>query len=176
MRKGKVIEFEGKAPSIAGDVALMEGSIVVGDVTLASGCSVWYNTVVRGDVNWIRIGEDTNVQDGAVLHVTNETAPLQIGKGVTIGHLAMLHGCSVEDYCLIGMHATILDGALIGRECLVAAGSVVLEGSIFPPRSLVAGAPAKVKRSLTDEEVEGLHQSVRNYASYVARFKADELR
>ena len=135
LRKGKVISFEGKTPSCGENVALMEGSIVVGDVTLEAGCSVWYNTVIRGDVNWIRIGQDTNVQDGAVLHVTNETAPLQIGRGVTIGHLAMLHGCSVEDYCLIGMHATILDGALVGRESLVAAGSVVLEGSIIPPRS-----------------------------------------
>ncbi|MCA9783198.1 MAG: gamma carbonic anhydrase family protein [Calditrichaeota bacterium] len=168
-----VMAFEGMVPRIPASVTLMPGSVVVGDVELGEGCSVWFNTVVRGDVNWIRIGNNTNIQDGAVLHVTNGAAPLRIGNGVTIGHLAMLHGCTVENHCLIGMHATVLDGAIIGEESLVAAGAVVLENTIVPPRSLVAGVPAKVRRSLSDEEVANLHRSEGNYIEYCRRFAAD---
>lgn len=168
-----IMAFEGQVPRIPASVTLMPGSVVVGDVELGEGCSLWFNTVVRGDVNWIRIGRNTNIQDGAVLHVTNGTSPLRIGDGVTIGHLAMLHGCTVEHRCLIGMHATVLDGAIIGEESLVAAGAVVLENTIIPPRSLVAGVPAKVRRTLSDQEVEMLHRSERNYLEYCRRFAAD---
>lgn len=172
MRYGSVLEFEGHAPRLADDVVVMHGAVVVGDVVVGAGSSVWFNAVVRGDVNFVRIGENTNVQDGAVLHVTHDTAPLRIGDGVTIGHMAMLHGCTIEDFVLVGMQATILDGAIVGRECLVAAGSTVLEGAIIPPRSLVAGSPAKVKRPLREDEIERLHRSADNYAAYVARFRA----
>lgn len=172
MRFGSILAFEGHSPELADDVAVMHGAVVVGDVVVGAGSSIWFNAVVRGDVNFIRIGSDSNVQDGAVLHVTHDTAPLRIGDGVTIGHMAMLHGCTVENHCLIGMQATILDGAIVGRESLVAAGSTVLEGTIVPPRSLVAGSPARVKRALRPDEVERLHRSAANYAAYVARFRA----
>jgi carbonic anhydrase/acetyltransferase-like protein (isoleucine patch superfamily) len=176
MRMGTVLDFEGNSPRLAADVALLPGSIVVGDVEIGAGSSVWFNAVVRGDVNWIRIGERTNVQDGSVLHVTNETAPLRVGHGVTLGHMVMLHGCTVEDFCLVGMQAIILDGAVVGAESLVAAGSTVLEGMIIPPRSLVAGSPAKVKRPLREDEVARLHQSADNYLAYVQRFRASGYR
>lgn len=168
-----IMAFEGHVPRIPASVTLMPGCVVVGDVEFGEGCSVWFNTVVRGDVNWIRIGANTNIQDGAVLHVTNGSAPLRIGSGVTIGHLAMLHGCTVENHCLIGMQATVLDGVIVGEESLVAAGAVVLENTIIPPRSLVAGVPAKVRRSLTDEEVALLHKSEANYIGYCQRFADD---
>ncbi len=166
-----IVEFEGHRPRIADSVTLMPGCIVVGDVEIGAQSSVWYNVTVRGDVHWIRIGERTNVQDGTVLHVTNGAAPLRIGSGVTIGHSAMLHGCTVENHCLVGMQATILDGAIIGEESLVAAGAVVLENTIVPPRSLVAGVPAKVRRSLSEEEVANLHKSAENYLAYCERFR-----
>jgi carbonic anhydrase/acetyltransferase-like protein (isoleucine patch superfamily) len=176
MRYGQVLDFEGHTPQLADDVVMLHGSIVIGDVEIGPGSSLWFNAVVRGDVNFIRIGALTNVQDGAVLHVTNQTAPLRIGNEVTIGHLAMLHGCTVEDGCLIGMQATVLDGVIVGTESLVAAGSTVLEGTIIPPRSLVAGSPARVKRPLSDEEVAGLRRSAANYDGYVARFRASGYR
>jgi carbonic anhydrase/acetyltransferase-like protein (isoleucine patch superfamily) len=176
MRLGTVLDFEGKSPQLADDVALLPGSIVLGDVEIGAGSSVWFNAVVRGDVNWIRIGERSNVQDGSMLHVTHDTAPLRIGHEVTIGHMAMLHGCTIEDGCLIGMQATVLDGAIVGAESLVAAGSTVLEGMIIPPRSLVAGSPAKVKRPLSDEEVAKLRQSSANYLAYIERFRASGYR
>jgi carbonic anhydrase/acetyltransferase-like protein (isoleucine patch superfamily) len=172
MRYGAVLDFEGHSPRLADDVVVMHGAVVIGDVEIGAGSSVWFNAVVRGDVHFIRIGRDTNVQDGAVLHVTNDTAPLRIGHEVTIGHLAMLHGCTVEDGCLIGMQATLLDGCIVGAGSLVAAGSTVLEGAIIPPRSLVAGSPARVKRTLTEEESARLRQGAANYLSYVERFRA----
>jgi gamma-carbonic anhydrase len=170
-RFGQILDFEGVKPQLGEDVMLMHGSVVIGDVELGDGVSVWFNAVIRGDVNWIKIGNDTNVQDGAVLHVTHQTAPLRIGNGVTIGHMAMLHGCTIEDYCLIGMQATILDGVIVGKESLIAAGSTVLSGTIIPPRSMVAGSPAKVKRQLSDSEVAALYQSAANYGNYCKRFR-----
>jgi gamma-carbonic anhydrase len=176
MRQGLILAFEGHHPQLAEDVAVLHGAVIIGDVEIGAGSSIWFNAVVRGDVNFVRIGRDTNIQDGSVLHVTNETAPLRIGHGVTIGHMAMLHGCTVEDWCLVGMQATILDGAVIGAESLVAAGSTVLEGTIAPPRSLLAGSPARVKRELRPDEVARLHQSAANYAAYVARYRASGYR
>lgn len=172
MRYGTILDFEGNSPRLADDVVMMHGSLVVGDVEIGEGSSLWFNTVVRGDVNFIRIGRGTNIQDGSVLHVTHDTAPLRIGHGVTIGHMAMLHGCTVEDFSLIGMQATVLDHVVVGAESLVAAGSTVLEGTIIPPRSLVAGSPARIKRQLSDKEVANLHQSTANYEAYVNRFRA----
>ena len=170
---GLVRTLNGATPAFGSNAFLAETAVVIGDVVMGDDCSVWYHAVVRGDVHSIRTGDRVNVQDGAVLHVTNGAAPLRIGNGVTIGHLAMLHGCTVENHCLIGMHATVLDGAIIGEESLVAAGAVVLENTIVPPRSLVAGVPAKVRRSLSDEEVANLHRSEGNYIEYCRRFAAD---
>lgn len=131
---------------------IFPGAVVVGDVTLGQNCSVWYNAVVRADEAPIFIGDETNIQDNAVLHVGLE--PLRLGAGVTVGHGAILHSCTVGDNSLIGMGATVLDGAVIGKNCLIAAGALVTPRTVIPDGSMVMGAPAKVKRELTAEEVE----------------------
>ncbi len=171
MNRGSIYAHGKLRPRLAESVLLMPGAVVIGDVEIGERSSVWFNAVIRGDINWIRIGEETNVQDGCVLHVTNETAPLRVGRGVTVGHLAMVHGCTVEDHCLIGMQATLLDGAVIGEESLVAAGTTVLEGTIVPPRSFVAGTPGVVKRSLSPGEVEELRGTARLYLEYCAAYR-----
>jgi carbonic anhydrase/acetyltransferase-like protein (isoleucine patch superfamily) len=141
---------------------------IIGDVVLGEESSVWFQVVIRGDVNSIRIGSRTNIQDGSVLHVTRDKkpmkgAPLLIGDEVTIGHRVTLHGCTLKDRILVGMGATILDGAVIGDDSIVAAGALVTKGKVFPPRSLIQGSPAKVVRELTDEEVAILKASAENY-------------
>ncbi len=158
-------------PQFGEGVFIVKQCVIIGDVHIGDHASVWYNAVIRGDINFIRIGAETNIQDGAVLHVTHETHPLRIGDGVTVGHLAMLHGCVIEDHCLIGMKATVMDGAQIGRESLIAAGALVLENSIIPPRSLVAGVPARVKRELSQAEVDGICASAQHYLDYAAAYK-----
>lgn len=165
-RLASVLSYGGVEPSIADTVFLADGARIIGDVTLEDDVSIWFNAVVRGDVHSIHIGAGTNVQDNAVIHCTFQTAPTRIGKCVTIGHLAMLHGCTVEDECLIGMQAVVLDGAVVGAQSLVGAGAVVTQGTVVPPRSLVLGSPAKVVRSLRDDEIEGLKKSAQNYLRY----------
>ncbi|MBL7033820.1 MAG: gamma carbonic anhydrase family protein [Candidatus Delongbacteria bacterium] len=164
-------EYLRRQPVLGEGVFIVKQCTILGDVELGDYSSVWYNAVIRGDICFIRIGASTNIQDGAILHVTPDTFPLRIGTGVTVGHRAMLHGCTIEDYCLIGMSATVLDGAMIGPECLVAAGAVVLENSIIPPRSLVAGVPAQVKRQLTVAEVQELHDTADLYRAYAAEYQ-----
>ncbi|MCU0453297.1 MAG: gamma carbonic anhydrase family protein [Bacteroidetes bacterium] len=164
--------FNGKAPSIAPDVFLAPDAVVIGDVTIGAGSSAWYGSVIRGDVHWIRIGERTNLQDHAVLHVSTGTHPLKIGSDVTVGHRAILHGCEVEDECLIGMGAIVLDGAKIGAGALVAAGALVPVGMHVPPGTLVAGAPAQVKRLLGQEERERHRQTARQYQHLAAQHRA----
>lgn len=139
---------------------------VIGDVTLGARASIWFNTTVRGDVNWIRIGEDSNVQDNTVVHVTNRVAPTEIGARVTIGHSAVVHGCTVEDDVLVGMGAIILDHAVIGHDSIVGARALVTARTIVPPRSLVLGSPARVVRALTDEEVASIRTYADNYLHY----------
>jgi len=153
---------------------MVESSVVIGDVVIGADSSLWFNVVVRGDVNYIRIGERTNVQDNSVLHVTNKTHPLVIGSDVTIGHSVTLHGCTVKDRCLVGMGATILDGAVIGEDSLVGAGALVTENTVIPPGSLVKGMPAKVARKLNDDEVARILRSSRNYMGYVRNYRAEE--
>lgn len=165
------LEYLLKKPTLGEHCFVVDQCTILGDVVLGERSSVWYNVVIRGDVHFIRIGERTNIQDGSILHVTHDTHPLKIGEGVTVGHKVMLHGCTIEDYSLIGMNATVLDGAVVGAESLVAAGSVVLENAIIPPRSLVAGVPGKVRRTLSEEEVETLHQSAQNYVDYAAEYR-----
>ena len=158
--------YHDKRPRIPESVFIAPGAVIIGDVEIGEDTSIWFNCVVRGDVNWIRIGSATNIQDGSVLHVTSRDAPLQIGDNVTVGHAAILHGCTVQDYCLIGMGATILDGAKIGAYSLVAAGSLVREGETIPNHSLVAGVPAIVKRTLDDNEIAILRRSAERYVQY----------
>ena len=139
---------------------------VIGDVTLGPRASIWFNATVRGDVNWIRIGAASNIQDNAVVHVTNRTAPTRIGDGVTVGHSAVVHGCTIEDNVLVGMGAIILDHAVIGHDSIIGARALVTARMQVPPRSLVLGAPAKVVRSLTDEEVASIRTYSENYQHY----------
>ncbi len=141
---------------------IFPGAVVVGDVTLGKNCSVWYGAVIRGDEEQIVIGDNTNIQDNAVLHVT-PGLPLRLGSGVTVGHGAILHSCTVGDDSLIGMGAIVLDGAVIGKNCLIAAGAVVTPRTVIPDGSMVMGAPGKVKRELTAEEMEGNRQNAKFY-------------
>ena len=157
------LSLNGRTPAVADTAWVAGNATLVGDVEIGDGASVWYGAVLRSEVEPIRIGAGTNVQDGCVVHV-DPGFPCTLGAGVSVGHGAVLHGCTVEDGVLIGMSATVLNGARIGAGSLVAAGAVVLEGTVVPPRSLVAGVPAKVRRELTAEESEHL---TANAALYV---------
>lgn len=143
-----VLDFQGKSPRIGQGCFVARTAVIIGDVEIGRQSSVWYGAVVRGDENYIRIGSRTNVQDNAVCHVTGPDHPLVIGDYVTVGHGAVVHGCTVASHCVIGMGAVVLDGAVVGEGSIVAAGAVVTEGFQVPPRSLVAGTPARVKREL----------------------------
>jgi gamma-carbonic anhydrase len=158
-------------PEIHPTVFTVPSAEIIGDVVIGRDSSVWYNTVIRGDVNIIRIGERTNIQDGCVLHVRHELYPLQIGSDVTVGHGAILHACVVEDHCLIGMGAIVLDDAVIREYTLVAAGALVREHSRFPGGVLLAGVPAKVVRPITDAEREMINDSAVNYIDYVRSYR-----
>ena len=160
-------------PRISAGVFLAPSSTVIGEVEIGADSSVWFNAVVRGDVNRVIIGCRTNIQDGAVVHVTNATHPTVLGDDVTIGHNAVVHGCTVENGCLLGMQSCVLDGVVIGECSLVAAGAVVAPGTHVPPGSLVVGAPARVKRQLSDREREGLLASARNYVQYVRDYPSE---
>lgn len=163
--------FRGKAPRIHPSVFLAEGVQIIGDVEIGEDSSVWFNSVVRGDVHWIRIGRRTNVQDLSVIHVTREKFATSIGDDVTVGHAARIHGSTVGHRCLIGIGAILLDRSVIADDSIVAAGSVVTEGFQAPPRSLILGAPAMVKRTLTDEEMQRVVQSARNYVEYAGWYR-----
>ena len=165
MRYGSVLEFEGRLPDLADDVVLMHGSVVLGDVTIGAGSSVWFNAVVRGDVNYIRIGKRTNIQDGCVLHVARRSLPLIVGDEVTVGHNVTLHACTVGNRCLIGMGAIVMDGAVIGDEVIVAAGALVPAGKTLPPRTLWIGSPARQARALTQGEIANLAESAAHYVA-----------
>lgn len=160
--------FLGEHPQYDESNYIAETAVVIGDVTLGEGASIWHHCTVRGDVNWIRIGAGTNVQDNTVVHVTHGTAPTDIGARVTIGHSAIVHGCTLEDEVLVGMGATVLDHAVVGRHSIVGAQALVTKHTEIPPRSLVLGQPAEVVRELTDEEVESIEQGAENYRRYSA--------
>ncbi|RXZ68205.1 gamma carbonic anhydrase family protein [Agromyces albus] len=155
-----------QAPVVDETAFVAAGAVIVGDVRLAAGSSVWYNAVLRAEAERITLGEESNLQDAVVCHV-DAGYPLTIGRRVSVGHGAVLHGCTVEDDCLIGMSATVLNGAVIGAGSLVAAGAVVLEGTVVPPGSLVAGVPAKVRRELSDDERAGIRRNAASYLHHV---------
>ncbi|MFJ4688460.1 gamma carbonic anhydrase family protein [Streptomyces sp. NPDC091377] len=161
--QGLVLGIGGKEPKIHGDAFVAPTSSVIGDVTLEAGASVWYGAVVRGDVERISVGADSNVQDNCTLHA-DPGFPVTVGERVSIGHNAVVHGATVEDDCLIGMGATVLNGAVIGAGSLVAAQALVPQGMVVPPGSLVAGVPAKVRRELTEEERAGVTLNGTSYA------------
>ncbi len=162
----KLFPYLDTFPKINKNVFLASGVKIIGDVNILKDSSVWYNTVIRGDVNYIRIGEMTNIQDCSMLHVTNNRFPLNIGNSVTIGHSVTLHGCTLKDLCLIGMGAVILDGAKIEEKSMVAAGAVVKPNFIIPSGTLAAGVPAKVVRDLTKDEIDEFEKSALRYKKY----------
>lgn len=165
------ISIGGHTPRTQDALFVAPNATVIGDVELGERSSVFYTAVVRGDTAAIRIGARTNLQDGVVVHA-DAAFPTTIGSGVSVGHRAVVHGCTIEDDCLIGMGAVVLNGARVGAESLVAAGSVVGEGAVIPPRSLVAGAPAKVKRELTDEQVARLRVNADHYVELASAHAA----
>ncbi len=159
------VEYNGLLPTVDTSVFVADGVHLIGDVRLAKDANVWFNSVLRGDINCIEVGERTNIQDCSVLHVTHEF-PVRIGSDVTVGHRAIIHGCTVGDSSLIGMGAVILDNAKIGSHALVAAGAVVLQNFIVPDGMLAAGVPAKIIRPLTDEEQLQIKESALHYVEY----------
>ena len=159
--------FKNHAPRVAPSAYVDESAQVIGDVVIGEESSVWMNAVVRGDVNHIRIGSRTNVQDGTIVHVMRDPShPTTVGDDVTVGHGVILHGCSVADRCLIGMGAILLNGSSVGEDCIVAAGTLLPEGMAVPGRSLVMGSPGRVRRALTDDEIAFILQSAQNYVTY----------
>lgn len=159
------VSHDGKSPVLKPGSFTAPNATAVGDVRLEKDASLWYGAVARGDDNFIQIGEGSNVQDNAVIHTSEET-PAVIGKKVTVGHGAILHGCTVGDLALIGMGAILLDGCVIGEKCIVGAGALVTGGTVIPPCSLVIGSPAKVKRPLTEKELESLETNCEVYVEH----------
>ena len=155
--------FQDTEPKLGANVFIAENALVIGDVEIGDDSSVWYGSIVRGDVNYIRIGARTNVQDMTMIHVSSKTHPTILEDEITVGHRVTLHGCHVESRCLIGMGSILLDGVRVGNNSLVGAGSLLTPGTIIPPRSLVIGSPARVKRELTGDEIAYLDRSWRNY-------------
>jgi carbonic anhydrase/acetyltransferase-like protein (isoleucine patch superfamily) len=164
-------DFLSKSPKIHETAFVAETAVIIGDVEIGENSSVWYGSVLRGDVNFIRIGARTNVQDGCIIHVSRDTHPTVLEDEVTLGHRVTLHGCYVETGCLIGIGATVLDGARIGQNSLVAAGSLVTPNTQIPPRSLVMGSPARVRRELTVDEIYKLTGFWQNYTELLKFYK-----
>jgi carbonic anhydrase/acetyltransferase-like protein (isoleucine patch superfamily) len=171
VESGKIYEFQGKIPEVHPTCFLADGARIIGDVVLAEHVSVWFNVVIRGDVERIRIGKNSNIQDNVVIHVTHFKNPTTVGENVTVGHGAILHGCTVRDGALIGMNAVVLDRAVIGEGALVAAGAVVTPNTHVPPGMLAAGIPAKVIRHLSDAEKEMVTEGATNYMMYVQHYR-----
>jgi len=161
--------YRGRTPSVAESAWVDQSAQVIGDVTIGEETSLWMNVVARGDVHWIRIGARTNLQDGVIVHVMRGEFPTAIGDEVTIGHGAVVHGCTIGDRVLIGMGAIVLNGAEIAPDCIIAAGALLVEGTRVPPRSLVMGSPARVRRELTDAEVA----SIKDYAARYVQYRLD---
>jgi carbonic anhydrase/acetyltransferase-like protein (isoleucine patch superfamily) len=166
-----VYELDQISPTIPESAYVADSAQVMGNVQLGEHSSVWFGAVIRGDTEHIHIGEGSNIQDGSVLHADFGT-PLTIGKRVTVGHKVMLHGCTIGDGTLIGIGAVILNNAKIGKDCLVGAGSLVTEGKVFPDGSVIMGSPAKVVRSLSPEQIQGVHLMAQHYIDNALRYKA----
>lgn len=165
-----ILSVSGMTPELHPSSFVAAGARVIGAVTLAEGASVWYNAVLRADGDTITVGEGSNLQDNVAVHV-DRGSPVRIGANVSVGHNAVVHGCTIEDGSLIGMGSVVLNGAVIGAGSLVAAGAVVLEGTVVPPGSLVAGVPAKVRRELSDEERAGLQRNADAYRAHTAEHR-----
>ena len=173
-----IMPYQELNPKIDQSAWVAPGAVVIGDCEIGKDCSIWFGVVIRGDVHKIRIGKRVSVQDLSMIHVTHykkadksDGSPTIIGNDVTIGHRVMLHGCTIEDACLIGMSATILDDAVIGKESIVGAGALVTKGKKFPPRSLIIGSPAKVVRQLTEQEISELYASANRYVKFMESYR-----
>lgn len=167
-----VLPVNGKSPQFGNNCYLAENCTVVGDVTMGDDCSVWFTAVVRGDVHYIRVGNKVNIQDGAIIHCTFQKAPTTIGNNVSIGHRAIVHGCTVHDNVLIGMGAIVMDHAVIGENSIIAAGAIVLENTIVEPGSIYAGIPAKRVKETDKENFKNLIERIgNNYVMYAGWFK-----
>jgi len=165
-----IYALDDQVPAMGDGVWVAEDARVIGQVSLGQRVSVWFNAVLRGDHDPITVGDDTNIQDGAVLH-TDEGVPLTLGHHVSVGHMAMLHGCTVGDGTLIGMNAAVLNGAVIGKHCLIGAKALIPEGKVIPDRSLVVGTPGRIIRELTADEVARIWANAETYVTSAARFR-----
>jgi carbonic anhydrase/acetyltransferase-like protein (isoleucine patch superfamily) len=166
-------KYGGRTPQIAGSAYIDVAAVVIGDVSIGADSSVWPGVVIRGDVNWIRIGARTNIQDGSVLHVMRDTHPLMLGDNVTVGHGVILHGCTIESRCLIGMGSIILNGAKIGAGSIIGAGTLVPELTEVPPGSLFLGHPGKFRRALIPEDQESIDRYAERYVEYKESYKRE---
>ena len=171
-----VYELGKLRPTLGRDVFIAEGARVIGDATLGDEANVWFNAVVRGDYMPIKIGARTNIQDNAVVHITQGISGATVGDDVTVGHSAIIHGCTVGNLCLIGMGSIILDGAVIGDECLVAAGSLVAPRTVIPPRSMVMGRPGKAVRPLSEDDLAMVREAGALYVGYAQTFRSDSVK
>jgi gamma-carbonic anhydrase len=165
--------FRNIHPTIANNAFIAEGAVIIGDVHIGQESNVWYGCIIRGDVNYIRIGDRTNIQDGSVIHVTRKTGPTIIGSGVTIGHSVLLHACTLQDNCFIGMHATIMDKVIVEEGAWVAAGALVPPGKIIPKGQVWAGNPAKYLRDMKPEETAFIPVSSNNYVELAMEYKSN---
>ena len=165
-----IYELDGKQPQVASSAWVADSAQVMGGVTIAADASVWFGSVLRGDTETIEIGEGSNIQDGSVLHA-DHGKPLVVGKNVTVGHMVMLHGCTIGDESLIGIGAVVLNGAKIGKNCLVGAGSLVTEGKEFPDGSMILGSPAKVVKTLSPEQILGIRRIADHYIENAKRYQ-----
>lgn len=166
-----IYEFLNRSPKFGDSVFIAPSADIIGDVEIGEESSIWFNTTIRGDVHWIEIGERTNIQDNASVHVTNETCPTKIGSDVTVGHNAMIHGCTIHDRVLIGIHATVLDKAVIHSDVIVAAGSLVPPGKTLESGYMYMGSPVKQVRKLTEEEITSIRQNALNYVKYQRTYR-----
>jgi len=166
-----ILPFNSIHPSVAGDAFIAPDAWVIGAVTIGAGSSLFFNVVARGDIQPITIGVGTNLQEHVLVHLSHDMAPVVIGDNVTVGHRAIIHGCSIGNNTLIGMGATILDNAIIGDHCIIGAHALITKGMIIPPRSLVLGSPAKVHRPISDEEAAGLRESALHYQKSAVEYR-----
>lgn len=167
-----ILPWRGVSPTIASDAFIAPNAVIIGDVVIGAGASIWFNCVLRGDVNYIRVGARTNIQDGTVVHVSHKSYPTVIGEDVLIGHMATIHACTLESKSFVGMRATVMDGAVVEREAMVAAGALVTPGKRVLQRQMWAGAPARFLRDLKPEELESHANGVARYAELAAAYNA----